>query len=259
MDLIIFSGQSNMQGQSERLSEDAVVEGAFEYRFLTDSLVDLKNPVGENITCDFKEGIVPQKETLQREWLQAHLAGSACYNHTNLVPAFCRAFIEKTGKAVAVAHIAKGSTQIKDWLLGSDGYEILLKKGRAAKEKVCPARIFFVWLQGESDAIFGKSKEEYKSCLFELKEALKKDLEIEKFGIIKVGRFTGDHRDDEIISAQEELCREQEDFLMLTELAETMHLQPEYMNPFVGGHFSALGLEVLGAVAGAALADYLNQ
>jgi len=47
MDVIIFSGQSNMQGQSERLSENDVVNDAYEYKWLTDELLPLKNPVGK--------------------------------------------------------------------------------------------------------------------------------------------------------------------------------------------------------------------
>lgn len=31
MDILIFGGQSNMQGQTEVLSEDVVVSGAYEY------------------------------------------------------------------------------------------------------------------------------------------------------------------------------------------------------------------------------------
>ncbi len=34
-DILIFGGQSNMQGQTEVLSE--IVENAYEYRFLTDT------------------------------------------------------------------------------------------------------------------------------------------------------------------------------------------------------------------------------
>ena len=51
-DIIIFGGQSNVEGQTEVLSECEVVEGAFEYKFIGDSLVPLKNPVGEDIRYD---------------------------------------------------------------------------------------------------------------------------------------------------------------------------------------------------------------
>jgi hypothetical protein len=49
---MIFGGQSNMMGQCERLSESEIVAGALEYRYLTDSLKPLSNPVGEIIRVD---------------------------------------------------------------------------------------------------------------------------------------------------------------------------------------------------------------
>ena len=57
----------------------------------------------------------------------------------------------------------------------------------------------------------------------------------------------------EIITAQDEICRENDFFVMLTEIATELEKQPEMMNPRVNGHFGAKGLEVIGADAGAAL------
>ena len=37
-DIIIFGGQSNMQGQTESLSEDEIVGNAYEYKYLSNSL-----------------------------------------------------------------------------------------------------------------------------------------------------------------------------------------------------------------------------
>jgi hypothetical protein len=69
-----------------------------------------------------------------------------------------------------------------------------------------------------------------------------------------VGRFTGDARDDVIIRAQDEICAEREDFLPLTDMAAALCSQPDAMNPTVAGHYSAAGLELLGAAAGKTLA-----
>ena len=63
MDVIIFSGQSNMQGQSETLSEHDIVKDAYEYKWLTDELVPLQNPVGENITYSMNQGYEVTPET----------------------------------------------------------------------------------------------------------------------------------------------------------------------------------------------------
>ena len=255
MDLIIFGGQSNMQGQTECLSENEIVANAYEYKWLTDQLVPLKNPAGENITCELKEGYVFYADT-DVAWSDTHVTGSACYNHTNMVPSFCRAYTQITQRDVVAAHIAKGSTSISQWLPGSPGYDIIVKKAAAAKAKTNPVHIFFVWLQGESDAVFENTKDNYKRQLVQLSDALKKDIGIETFGIIRVGHFLNDARDDEIICAQTEICNEHPDFLMLTDIATQLNAQPKYMHPSIGGHFSAKGLEKLGSEAGKTLANH---
>jgi hypothetical protein len=243
-----------MQGQSESLSETEAVRGGYEYKLLSDAILPLKNPVGEDITYEETAGVRFDRGIDQRAWLTRHVAGSACYGHTNLVPEFCRAYLQASGREALAVHVAKGSTVIADWLPGTPGYEILLRKaGSAIKKCAACERIFFVWLQGESDAIYRTDKATYKQRLTALCHALKRDLGIERFGIIRVGRFTNDARDLEIIAAQDELCAENPDFLMLTTLATTLNTQAEAMNPQVGGHYSARGLELLGKAAGTTL------
>lgn len=259
VDLIIFGGQSNMQGQSECLSESEPVAGAWEYHFLGDTMAALKNPVGEDILYSGRAGEPYTDGVDLVRWLSEHVLGSAAYGYTNLVPSFVRAYIKQRRAAVVAVHAAKGSTQIADWLPGSSGYRMLAAKAAAAIKKTAQAhrigRIAFVWLQGESDAILAHSKDSYKDSLRLLAGGLKEDLGVECFGIIRVGRFTGDARDDEIIAAQDEICKEDAFFLMLTEAATELNETPGMMNPNVPGHYSARGLETLGALAGAALGN----
>ncbi len=255
MDLIIFSGQSNMQGQTECLPYDnSAVNDAFEYRFADNTLIPLRHPVGENLDTnghlfrpDFNDipGTI-EKSTLLGAW----------ENHANMVPEFCRSYIAVTGKQVTAVHAAKGSTTIDYWLKGNLGYSFLYQKSFAAIQKVNPEHIFFVWLQGESDAIAGTGKECYKQKLLQLNSDLQKDLHIENFGIILVGRFTGDERDDCIIHAQKEICAENKDFLMLTTVTEQLTQIQKFMNPFVGGHYNCQGQEIIGAFAGHTLGAY---
>jgi len=251
-----------MQGQSECLTSNTPVLHAYEYKWLEDRILPLINPVGEDVKRDHTKGYVFMEELDPHLWLEEHVLGSACYGHTNLVPRFCEAYIEITGREVLAVHAAKGSTVIADWLPGSEGYEALVKKAvagiRKASEHHEIEHIFFIWLQGESDAIQGNSKAYYMEKIQELKDGLKKDLEILKFGIIRVGRFTGDHRDLEIISAQDEVCIQSEDFLMLSSISTDLNMEPIYMNPFVNGHYSAKGLEKLGEDAGKKLGSYLS-
>ena len=254
MDVIIFGGQSNMQGQSEALLPAAPVENACEYRYLTDSVIPLQDPVGENIRYDGSAGVPVREDTDLKSWLSDHVTGSACYGNTNLVPGFCRAYTQTSGREVMAVHIAKGSTTLTQWLKGTPGYAIIREKAAAAIRRVPNiGHIDFVWLQGESDAIEGCSKQDYKDRLVQLQRDLTADLGVESFGVIRVGRFTGDARDEEIIRAQDEVCREQEPFMMLTDIATELNEMPGYMHPSIPGHFSARGLEKLGMEAGKAL------
>lgn len=263
MDIIIFCGQSNMQGQSEALTSTEIVPDCYEYKYLTDQITSLKNPVGENITFDKTQGYLFDDGIGLQKWIDTHVTGSACYGHTNLVPEFCRAYTEITGNQVLAVHIAKGSTVIAEWMPGTDGYQMIVEKAGAAIKKIKSQtnadRIFFVWLQGESDAISGNSKAYYKEKIAEINQALKREIGIQKFGIIRVGRFTEDERDFEIISAQDEICIENSDFLMLTNIATELNMQKEYMNPFVDGHYSAKGLEKLGLEAGKSLGTFVKN
>ena len=157
-------------------------------------------------------------------------------------------------------HAAKGSTVIKDWLPDSDGYRALVAKAAAAikraEKEYKIGHIYFVWLHGESDAIFANSKENYKDSLRVLMGGLAAELGVEKFGIIRVGAFANDERDFEIIGAQDEICEEDERFLMLCREALAFNKMPEMMNPYVYGHYSARGLEELGRIAGGVFGEF---
>ena len=91
---------------------------------------------------------------------------------------------------------------------------------------------------------------------------MKTQIGIHKFGIIRVGRFAeaigaanAAEKDDAIMNAQDQICQENSDFVMLTTSAADMMSEAEYMNPKVVGHYSAKGLEKLGAEAGTAFGD----
>ena len=263
MDVIIFAGQSNMQGETERLSENESVRDAYEYLWLSNKIVPLQNPVGENVRYDGTAGYALAAGEDIPNWLKDHVLGAACYGHTNLVPAFCRAYIDQCENSVLAVHAAKGSTVIAQWLPETAGYRALVEKASAAIKKAKREhdvqKVYVVWLQGESDSISGNSKEYYKEKLLLLEQNLKNDLQIDKFAVIRVGCFTNDERDWQIIEAQDELCREHEDFLMLTTMAVELNKDPECMNSNVHGHYSAKGLEILGNAAGGALGKFRNE
>lgn len=273
MDIIIFSGQSNMVGETECLSETETVDNAWEYRFLTDELLPLHNPVGENIGHNYEEMIFSES-IAGAQWNNSIILEGSCRGNTNMVPSFARAYIAETGHQITAVHAAKGSTYISDWLPGSESYNAIICKYKAAVKKIGADNVdnvFIVWLQGESDMLRGTAKNQYKEALLVLKNALLRDTGAKAFGIIRVGQFavyagwinmTTEQRienDRAIVEAQEEICNEDKDFLLLTRITqELLTGDKKYVNPNVGGHFSALGLETLGNAAGKNLGEWVK-
>ena len=257
MDVIIFSGQSNMQGQTEALpSPNEPVDGALEYRYATDELVPLRHPCGEDLGGDARENC-----PIQQAW----------DGHGSLVPDFCREYVRLTGRRVCAVHDAKGGSAIAEWQKNGDEnaagrYALAVAKMKAAIAKVRETdkfgHVFLLWLQGESDAIYRTPPEEYKRMMTAFKDDLKADVGIERFGIIGVGYFAGvvswltdrtrevGMRDDEvIIRAQDELCREDADFARVTTVCRELSLQSEMISPFAEGHYNNAAMTLIGKYA----------
>ena len=246
MDIIIFGGQSNMQGQTEGLpTYNPPVEGALEYRLTTNELIPLQHPVGEPI-CAGTE----------------YLLNGSCDGGGNLIPAFCREYYKQTGREVVAVHAAKGNTTICEWKKGTKRYDFAKTKISSAIQKVRSLypveHIYYVWLQGESDAILKRTANEYLQDLIAYKNDLKADFGIEKFGIIKVGYFacqanwvagTPEERranDEAIMQAQECAVLLDKDFAMLTRLCPTLSENPVYINPNAIGHYNNQAMELIG-------------
>lgn len=258
-DIIIFSGQSNMEGQTERLIDGSVVAGAYEYKFASDSLVPLHDPFGENLKYDGTQGEA-YEDSMGMTWHEKHVFGASAYGNTSMIPEFCRVYTKETGREVIAVGAAKGAAEIDYFMPRNPGYEMLVNKTKAAVNKArdfC-GNIYLIWLQGESDAIAGKETETYVKQIKELAHTLVSDIGLSRFGVIRVGKFTNDERDDKIIEAQNIVCKEDDLFLMLSDEAAEMNNIPVYMNPEVDGHFSALGLTKLGKDAAITLANNIE-
>lgn len=256
VDIIIFGGQSNMQGQTESLPKNNnPVEKAKEYRFLEDEFVPLKHPVGEDLRGE--------------KWCAA-----ASMGYGSLVPAFCRSYIEKTGRDVVAIHAARGSTVLGEWLHGTQfAYNARRKIARGikkAKDIYDVERIYYVWLQGESDALIHTGKDEYCARLIEYKNQLKERFQIDKFGIIKMGYFLADGAwslnpedtqelriayNEEIMNAQELAVNKDEDFVMLTRICTELSMDSEFLNPNAEGHYNNKAMKIIGEKAGYGLAE----
>ncbi len=254
IDVLIFAGQSNMQGETEGLPEpNPTINNAFEYRFLSNSFIPLKHPVGEDIKGDVLCG-----------------AKNGC---GTLIPDFCDEYIKNTGKKVVAVHTARGATTICQWLKGTDRYSCMTEKVSSAIQKVDENykidKVYLIWLQGESDAIIGTTQKEYEEMIINFKNTAKCDLNIEKFCIIQIGYFCriapwlefskngqGVFRDKEIMRAQVAVTERDNDFIMLSDICKTISMDPQYMNPFMGGHYNNKGMSLIGRTAGKQLAMY---
>lgn len=253
MDIIIFGGQSNMQGQSGEIPAiNRPISGALEYHVVDDRLVPLQLPVGEDLGGN------------------KYLLG-ASHESGSLIPAFCRAYINTTGREVIAISACRGDTTLVDWHKGTYRYYHAAKKIHAGIKKAKSVgeveHIFYVWLQGEADAIIGTDETQYVENLIRYKEMLKADFGIEKFGIIKVGYFfctsqwhtrlgtyeSKKANDETIMRAQERAVEIDSDFIMLTRICAELSMKPEYINPRASGHYNNEALDMIGTAAGETL------
>ena len=248
MDIIIFSGQSNAQGATGSMPQpNEPVSGAFEYRYLTDSLQPLGHPCGEDIDGELVE---------------------AYEGFGSLPPYLCAEYVRLTGREVVAVHAARGSTTVKIWDPKGGMYAAAIKKVRAAIKKVgTPERVYLVWLQGESDAHDRMGADEYLERLTAIKNAFRADAGIDVFGIIKVGYFNyiiphstprdpleTKTADETIMEAQERAAAQDRDFVMLSRLCPKLSLDKNMLNPRDPGHYNNEALELIGKDAAKTLA-----
>ena len=252
-DVIIFGGQSNMQGQTESLPvPNEPVPDTAEYRYLTDSLIPMCHPVGETIGDSLLLG--------------------ADSGHGSLIPDFCKAYCSKTGHHAVAIHAARGGTTISQWEKGTERYAASVRKILAGIEKTkeygAINKIYYIWLQGESDAIARTDTAQYMQMLTAYKNDLKQAVGIDKFCIIGVGYFCGSITwlkdrtqeegrvcDEAIMQAQVQLPKLDPDFVLLTQVCKELSLDSTYINPYAQGHYNNTAMTIIGTEAGTALAD----
>ncbi len=246
-DLILFMGQSNMSGAGGNAEEaPELIKGAgYEYRAITEpeKLCVLTEPFGEN---EHKEGYLDDRELLTR-------GGS-------LVTSFVNAYYKETGERVVAVSASRGSARISSFnnYLVEDVIERLENaKGVMTQEGVNIRHIYMVWLQGETDAYLGTPQEQYIGEMQKLLYTLQ-PYGVEKCFVIQIGNgiYEGAAFDSEPMqAAQELLCENDENFVMISTLAKTIS-EPPYMED--GIHFTQQGLNLLGEDAGKNMGNYVN-
>lgn len=182
--LFLVAGQSNAVGMADSAASVQCTPGtAFEYRYTANTLVHLKDPVGN---ADLR--------------FESAMTGSAW-------PAFAKAYHDLTGKKVVIVPAARGGSsctakaELEENGTWSEQGRLLLfdsamVKAKAAM-KLCKQPISgIVWSQGERDANAVNAKqltpEEYESGLIRLIARFRKELGAKvPFYIIQTGHFTG--------------------------------------------------------------------
>lgn len=282
MDVLIFMGQSNMQGSTGEYCEFLPKENLLEYKFLTGEAVPLISPVGEDIFASDVLANAPCEKACKPVEKNANNASekptlalaAAALGNGSLVPFFCEAYEKKRKCKIFAIHAAKGNTNIDEWQSGSERFNVAVAKIKAGLKKANSIekvqKVAIVWLQGESDALRFLPKNDYKLKLIGLKNALKAEFNFDKFGIIKTGYFAayaswisgsfGQKKaaDEQIMLAQDEACLEDGDFAVLTGVTKALSQDERYLNPKeFGPHYNNAGMTIIGKEAGVALAEII--
>lgn len=244
VDLIMFMGQSNMSGTGDSDKAPVVIEGAgYEFRAISDptKLYPIEEPFGENENNE--EGV--NDEDLK--------TGS-------LVSSFVNSYYSGSGVPVVAVSASAGGSTLHSWREDGELLPDAENRYNTAKEWLTEngyviRHSYMVWLQGESDGNKQTSKEEYISSMKDIFSVMQDD-GIEKCFIIRIGIRTEEPgMYDTIIEAQTELCRDNEDFILVsTKAVELEHLG--LMRDEV--HYTQGGLNLIGEEAGANVAYYVK-
>ncbi len=242
VDLVIFVGQSNMAGRGTAQEAPIVAEGiGYEFRAVSDPT--RLYPVTEPFGVNENNSAIDDGESK---------TGS-------LVSAFINSYYKYTSVPIVGVSASQGGQSINFWATGSDALNETIARYNAAKEYLIEndytiRRSFMVWLQGEADALSGMKADVYKAKLIEVFNQMKLH-GVEATMVIRIGeRNYSEEIHDEIIKAQTELCRENEDFVMISGLLAGVPL--DEMKDYA--HFTQLTYNAVGADAGKNMAYYVN-
>ncbi len=274
LDLFVVMGQSNAQGQSETYKEFNVPDyQAVTYEYLTDSVVQVKHPFGENINT------LGDAYELGYYQLEGAVGCETGLPYGSLSPHFAAKYYEKTKRPILIEPCCCGASQVKEWLPGhaQGRYELTVEKVNKSVNAVTQrlgrqiAGKYLIWLQGESDGIYRTGTKNYKTRFLQLWNALKEDLGFEKCFIIRVAKFRPDkYNDKPIIEAQEQLALENDDIELVTRV--TGYLEYPTQNPINPGiqdyytegypyidHYTWEGYRIVGETTGERVANYINH
>ena len=254
VDIILFTGQSNMVGRDTQKYEQAIPEGmAYEYLMNSDELVEVKNPVGENI------GGTTSNPTVEVS------SGSS------IVPAFVAKYVQETGRKVIVVHAARGAQAISYFVPGTKIYNVLLEKYTKAVSYVEKntaydiGKKFYVMFQGESDASVSGPPDvtvkNYKTDYLKFHNGVKEELGLEFGSMILTSKNTHDVPSGVLLinQAQTALAEEKDDIIVASTCATGFYdynFDEYYLKDTV--HYNAAGLQAIANEAATSVANYLG-
>lgn len=180
--VFLAAGQSNAVGKGNQSQSLTCGPGtAYEYKWKTDTLVSLKDPVGE-----------PYRQ------LEQASTGSVW-------PAFAAAWHQRTGDTVVIVPAARGGASchpkarlgaMDTWDTTGSLFEAAVSKTTAALQKSKGVLKGIIWLQGERDANAINSGNltaaEYQAALIDLIQRFRVSLGNKvPFFIVQTGNYTG--------------------------------------------------------------------
>lgn len=245
IDLIMFSGQSNMAGRGNgSLAPEVPLEAGAEFRAF--SFPGALFPINEAHTpFGYNENNPSGINDISKTTGEPKKTGG-------IVPAFVNAYYEASSTPVVAVSASCGSSTSTGWTRANRGYyqdainrfntaaAWLEANGYTVKHR------YLVWLQGESDAKNGLTAEEYIVNVNKIfNELLAPATGMEKCLMISIGHRLNNQDGvsyDYIIDAQNVLCRDYDNFVMISDILTTFtdakyyktndptHFRQEYMN-----------------------------
>lgn len=165
---------------------------------------------------------------------------------------FSNTYKQITGRGCIFIQCARGSTSLVDLAPPSMNYNRMVEESRnllsiVGKDKI--GHIFTVFHQGEADQIEKTPKKFYKETLINLGLAMQKDIGISKFFLFKVGdpQLRTQESISLIQSAQEEICKEQELFVMAFSGCSAFKRENLLLGSD-GVHYSIYGYNLMGQI-----------
>lgn len=247
-DLILFMGQSNMSGAEGNadLAPKLIKGAAYECCTITNPevLEPLTEPFGAE---EHREGYLDDRGLLERQG--------------TMVTAFVNAYYQETKERVVAVSASRGSARISSY--NEYLYEDVIWRLETAKEtmeaqNVNIRNIYMVMFIGETDAYLETDGETYIGEMQQLLNKLQ-PYGVSKCFVIQTGNVVmeGIQVDTlEIQQAQEQLCKEDPNFVLISTLPKEFTGQ-EYLPDLI--HFNQEALNKIGTDAGKNMGKYVAK